>query len=165
MVIIVFNFNLNFRSVFLPLPQFLPKFQEVTDPFFDGVLLSSEDHLAYLNQKKFKTRLTSIAQESLLTLNLCLYFNQKSNLVSTVDDYLIRLTTYGFIEQWAADYIDKSYLFEPPSNPEPHKFGMHQLIGSYQILALGWTFGLFMLLLEILSTRVKLLRDLMSFLH
>jgi hypothetical protein len=139
--------------------------EETVDPNFDGAVLASEDHLAYLNKEKFKTRVTNLAQETLFSLNLCIYFHKKSNLIPQVDDQLIRLNTYGFIEKWAADFIDRSFMYEPPPNPQPHKLEISRLLGGYQILGFGWLIGFLVFLVENLSRRWEILQHIFEFLH
>lgn len=162
-----FNFFLNshFSTIYLSLPQLLQKMEDAADPNFEGAILASEDHLAYLNRNKFKKRVTNLASEVLFSLNLCIYFNKKSNLIPQVDDQLIRLNTYGFIEFWASKFIDQSFLKEPPPNRKPQKMEISRLFGGYQILGFGWLVGFTVFLMEYFAKRWEFLQKVFEFMH
>lgn len=129
----------------------------MTQPIYDRATLSSEDHLLYQNKFNFKPRVTNLAKEVLFSLNLCIYFNQKSSIIEEVNKLLLRFIDHGFIKKWVSNYVNSEYLTDPEKKG-PIAMNFSHLAGEFQILIFGYALSIFVFLLEKISVRVRWLQ-------
>ncbi|CAO1409694.1 unnamed protein product [Diamesa serratosioi] len=119
-------------------------------PEFKGALLSSQDHVAYWNKNGFPVKFYTTCKAPLKTINLCIYMKKHSCLTAEINRHILRYNANGLIKIWASQYIDHAYLKERVDDREPQKLQFHQLLGGFQMYAVGIIIGFGVLILEIL---------------
>lgn len=137
--------------------------KKILDPEFKGALLTSEEHVAYLNLVSSPQRFFIHSPEVVFTFNLVIYMPKQSCLEQEFNNQILALTGGGFLESWALRFIDRDHMKEHKDN-EPTQLNMSQLSGGYELLLLGLSIATFAFLLELLSYRIKSLRHFMSYL-
>jgi hypothetical protein len=100
------------RAVFIQRVQLFEYQQLLLDPTFKGALLSSEDHIAYLNQKNFPETFFHSANEVFSSFNLCIYMHRQSCLNQKINENILSLQSNGLMQIWAGQFVDYSYLKE-----------------------------------------------------
>jgi hypothetical protein len=124
---------------------------------FKGAFLSSEDHISYMNQKSFRKIFFHSAQEIITSFNLCIYMHIQSCLTQKINENILYLQSNGLMQTWAKQFVDYSYLKEKSIN-EPKVLVLDQLLGAFELLAFGFAISLLSFVVEIISTKVLLLR-------
>lgn len=127
---------------------------------FKGALLSSQDHIAFLNQGAFPKAFFHSAEEIVSSFNLCIYLHRQSCLAQRINENILALQSNGLMMTWAKKFVDYSYLKEKTVS-EPKVLVFEQLRGAYELLAIGLALSFFVFLLEVLSIRVRCLRKLL----
>lgn len=138
------------RLVFINKTELPFLLKKLLNPEFKGALLTSEDHLAYWNNKGFPKKYYTPCNSKLKTINLSIYMRNHSCLAAEISRQIHGLNANGFVKALASQYIDRAYLKERVIVPEPQKLQFHQLIGGFQLYAGGIIIGLGALVLEIL---------------
>lgn len=62
------------------------------------------------------------------------------------------------METWVKKFVDNSYLVYQPSK-EPRAMGLLTILGSVQLLLVGYLIGALIFITEMLSRRYESLRD------
>lgn len=127
-------------------------------------VLTSEENIAYFNKVKFRPRVTNVAAETLYSLNLCFCLNQKSSLLNEIDNNILRLIDHGFIRKWVHDFVELKYLQEQ-NEIVREQLEMSQLWVGFMILIGGWIFTVILLILEVMSIRISLIKRILMMLH
>lgn len=144
--------------------QEIPSIREkIIDPDFKGALLTSKEHVAYLNILSSPQRYYIHSPDVIFTFNLVIYMPKQSCLEQEFNNQILALTGGGFLESWALRFIDRDYMKEN-KDIEPTQLNVSQLLGGYELLVLGLSIATFVFLLELLSYRIKSLRHFMSYL-
>lgn len=136
-------------AVFLGLENFTRMIDNLHDPDFKGVVLTSEDHLAYRNIQAFP-KFFHHATETIFTNNIVIYMAKQSCLAHNIDNIIIHLVNGGFIDKWASLFIDKHFL-NHRSDPKAVALKMDQLLGAFQLLFFGLCVSFLFFLLELVS--------------
>ena len=131
------------------------------DPDFKGALLSSNDHIAYLNRKSFPKYFFHSAQEIVSSFNLCIYMHRQSCLAQKINENILSLQSNGLMVTWSKKFVDYSYLKEKTTN-EPKVLVFHQLLGAFELLTLGFAISLLSFIVEIISIKASFLRRLVK---
>lgn len=131
--------------------------QKILNPKFLGTLLSSEEHIAYLNAQEFPENHFHFAGEIFLAFNLCIYLHRQSCFTENINQNILKFKNSGLLGEWVEEFVDRSYLKERKIS-EPKVLVNDQLLGAYEMLAAGLLLGVFVFLLEIGSIRIKCLR-------
>lgn len=135
--------------------------EKLLNPEFHGALLSSEEHIAFLNRlnaKKSPQIYFYFADEIFFGFNLCIYLHRQSCLTENINHNILKFKDSGFLKVWVKEFVDRSYLKERKV-VEPKVLVNDQLLGAYEMLAAGLLLGVFIFLLEICSVRNKCLRE------
>lgn len=146
-----------FRAVFFPRNELKQVREQLVDPEFKGVLFSSEEFTAFLNAEVFPDQFFHHAEETVSVFNLVIYLHRQSCLTHPINLNILQFLSSGLMECWVSGLIDRSYLLERKAN-EPKVLVNDQLLGAYQLLAFGLLLGAVAFLVEILSTRVYVLK-------
>lgn len=128
------------------------------DDSFDGVVLSSVDHVAYRNRIDAPHKFYRHAKEIVTSFNLCVYLNQKSCLTNEINNHILNFRSNGLMGTWVKKFVDNSYLVYQPST-EPRAMGLLTILGSVQLLLVGYLIGALIFIAEMLSRRYESLRD------
>lgn len=128
---------------------------------FKGALLSSEDHIAFINEKVSPNLFYHYTEEIVSVFNLCFYMHKQSCLTHEVNGNIMKLTSSGLIQSWAKIFADRSYLI-PKLDISPKQLDNSKLNGAYMLLIYGFGFSLFVFIIEILCYRIKCLHRVMK---
>lgn len=139
---------------FLSLDNFTYMLNQVLDPDFKGVLLTSEDHLAYRNIQAFPNKFYRHAPETIFSNNIVIYMSKQSCLAHDVDQLIIYLVNGGFINTWASIFIDKNFL-KRRNQIKTVALKLQQLLGAFQLLFLGLCVSVLLFLLELVSQQTN----------
>ncbi|CAO1346132.1 unnamed protein product [Diamesa hyperborea] len=101
---------------------------------FKGALLSSEEHVAYLNVESSPKRFFKHSPDVVFTFNLVIYMPKQSCLEQEFNNQILALTGGGFLESWALRFIDRDHMKEH-KDKEPTQLNMSQLSGGYILLS------------------------------
>lgn len=129
------------------------------DPEFKGALLSSEEHIAYLNMKSEDFHHHS--KEIVYTFNLAIYMHRQSCLTQQINEQILSLTSNGLLQAWAQGFVDNSYLVENKEKGQK-RLTNNQLLGAYELLALGLAISFCAFLLEFCSQYIRCFRRLLG---
>lgn len=160
---LLFFYNTFFlpRAVFIERKSLKELQQYLLDPDFKGALLSSEEHIAYLNQDVFPKAFYHSAQEILFSFNLCIYMHRQSCLVEEINQIILALRSNGILKASAKQFVDRSYLKERVFS-EPKVLVLQQLLGAYELLIIGLALSFSAFLLEIISSHFFFLKNFMK---
>lgn len=120
-------------------------------------MLSSEDHLAFLNHQVFPEEYYHYAEEVVSVFNLCIYLHRQSCLTRDVDNYILKFRSVGLLDNWVKKFVDRSYLKERTSTG-PKVLVNEQLVGAYELLGFGMASGAIIFMVEVISTYFHSLR-------
>lgn len=123
----------------------------------NAALLSSEEHIAYLNADVFPDKFFYYAEEVIFGFNLCIYLHRQSCLEEQMNQNILIFRSSGLLGHWANEFVDRSYLKETKTR-EPKVLVNKQLYGAYELLTLGLAMAGSMFLIEICSSRFSMLR-------
>ena len=126
-------------------------------------MLTSEEHVAYLNVKSSPQRFYKHCPEVVFTFNLVIYMPKESCLEQEFNNQILALTGGGFLESWALRFIDRDHMKEHKDN-EPTQLNMSQLSGGYILLVIGLSIASLVFLMELISYRINSLRLFMNYL-
>ena len=129
----------------------------VLDPDFKGAILSSEDHIAYMNEKASPKSFFHSSQEIVSSFNLCIYMHRKSCLVQKINENILSLQSNGLMVTWSKNFVDYSYLKEKTFN-EPKVLVIDQLFGAFELLALGIAISFLSFVVEVISIKLSFFR-------
>ena len=135
------------------------------DPNFKGAILASLERVVYLNTVNYKNFTYEICKEYLMTFQYGIYFRKHSYLAKAVNKKIGDFQTSGLFNNWERAAMDYKYLFKPPAKKEPRKLNISQLMGGFEILIMGFVSGFFILILEIISFKVALLKKFFEFIN
>lgn len=119
-------------------------------PDVKGALLSSEEHIAFANKAGFPDKYFHFAEEVFFVFNLVIFMHRQSCLVEEINRYILHFGSNGLLDRWMHEFIDRSYLKERVTTA-PKKLEIEQLLGSFELLAIGLSLSLVMFLFEVLS--------------
>lgn len=142
-------------------PGLISATSSTLDSNFQGVVLSSVDHVAYRNKIVSPHQFYRYAKEIFATLNLCIYMNRKSCLANEINNHILQFKSNGLMQSWVNKFVDQSYLVYHPST-EPKVMGIMTILGSIQILIAGYLISLTIFIVEMLSQKFKTLRDIFN---
>lgn len=144
--------NFIFRAVVIHRKDLLETQQLLLDASSNGALLSSEEHVAFLNAKNFPKNFSHYAGEVFFVFNLCIYLHQQSCLEEQINQNIIMFRSNGLLDSWVKEVVDKSYLKERKTK-EPKVLVNEQLFGAYELLAIGLVLGASAFIVELCSTQ------------
>lgn len=124
-------------------------------------MLSSEEHVAYLNVQASPHRFYKTSPDVVFSFNLVIYMQKQSCLEQEFNDQILALTGGGFLDSWALRFINRDHMKEL-NDHQPTKLNMSQLSGGYELLISGLLIATVVFLMELLSYRIKLLRYFMN---
>lgn len=135
------------------------------NPGFKGAVLASLERVVYLNTVNFKNFSYEICKEYLMTFQYGIYFRKHSYLTKSINKKIGDFQSSGLFQMWERASMDYKYLFKPPAKKEPRKLNISQLLGGFEILILGFITGFLILILEIISFKIAVLRKFFEFIN
>jgi hypothetical protein len=135
--------------------------EELLDDAFKGALLSSEEHVAYNNERVFPKAFYHTAEEIIFSFNLCIYMHLQSCLAEEINENILKLQSSGLMETWASNFVDKTYLKEKIISG-PKAMVIEQLSGAYELLTIGLVLSFTAFVVEIISAKFSFLRTFMK---
>lgn len=154
-------YYLYFSAVFIERDELPEIWKKLLDPDFKGALFSSEEHVAYMNQRFFPRAFFHTAEEIIFSFNLCIYMHRQSCLTQEINHNILKLQSCGMLEAWSKKFVDPSFLKERTFN-EPKVMVVQQLLGSYELLFIGLILSLKAFIFEVISTKISFLRKFMK---
>lgn len=149
-----------FRAIYIERFQLPEVRNELLDSEFKGALLSSEEHLAYLNAQVSPHKFYHKAEEIVFVFNLCLYLHRQSCLTEEINQNIIKFQSNGLMEAWSKEFVDRSFLKERIFT-QPKILKIEQLYGAYELLAFGLLLSVVAFLIELLSRHVPVMHKFM----
>lgn len=141
-------------SIFLDLENFSQMVEKVLEPDFKGVVLTSEDHLAYRNIQSFPNTFYRYAPETIFSNNIVVYMPKQSCLANEVDQIIIYLVNGGFISKWASLFFDRKFL-KQQDQPKAASLTLKKFVGAFQLLFMGLSSCVIMFIIELQWQRIN----------
>jgi hypothetical protein len=130
------------------------------DPTTRAGFLGALDAAHHANKVKLYGFSLNICPEPLLIRQYGIVFPKDSFLVSSFDEKLIVLVENGLIEYWLSELTEK--IKHKLSVREPIKLSLNHLLSGYQILCCGLSLAFIVLMIELISTKLKISRKLFT---
>jgi hypothetical protein len=137
------------RSELSPLQRKL-----ASSTFSKGALLSSEEHVAWLNSVLTPYYFLNYAREVVTGFNLCIYTHIQSCLTTDINKNLMNIFNSGLLNSWAKKYVDRSFLVRKIDS-HPRQLDNEKMSGAYEVLIIGLSLSFFVFVCEIIYARVK----------
>lgn len=134
------------------------KILETVDPMFNAAVTSSMEQILYFNKMNYKNFTLTICKEFLFTFQYGIYFRKNSYLEGVFNKKISILKSSGLIDFWASDFISSKFLNIKIHDGSPIKLNVEQLLGGFEVLGIGLVIGLMLLLCEVMSKRLRLIR-------
>ena len=127
-----------------------PLQRKLADPTFSkGALLSSEEHVAWLNSILTPYSFLNYAREVVSGFNLCVYTHIQSCLTQEINKNLINIFNSGLLNSWTKKFVDRSFLMRI-TDLRPHKLSFDKLSGAYDVLIIGLSISFLVFICEII---------------
>lgn len=120
------------------------------DAEFKGALLSSEEHIAFANKAEFPVNFYHHTDEVFFVLNLVIFLHRQSCLTEEINRYILNFGSSGLLDKWMREFVDESYLTQKIVS-SPKKLEFEQLLGCFELLAIGFIISGTAFVLEVLS--------------
>lgn len=127
-------------------------------------MLSSEEHVAFANKAGYPDKFFHFADEVFFVFNLVIFMHRQSCLTEEINRYILDFGSNGLLDLWMHEFIDRSYLKERVVTA-PKNLEIVQLLGSFELLAMGLSLSLIAFLLEVLSNHNYRLRKVLSYVN
>lgn len=138
-------------------------FDEMDKPEFKYIYLRTKASIAYFNRIHSKS--VTISDYSLFMFSIAIFTRKHSYLTHTIDNEILKYLANGIFDYWASKFVDTKYLIPQQIGKGPQKLTMNELSGGYQIFMLFLILSLFVFLLELLSTKIVLLKRFFDFIN
>lgn len=127
-----------------------------SDPSTKAAFLGALDTVRYANREKLYGFTLNVCPEPLLIRQYGVVFQRDSFLVSSFNDKLMVLMENGLIDYWLSEHTES--IKSPASSVrEPMKLTNNHLESSYQVFWFGISLASIAFIIELISTRVRLL--------
>lgn len=117
------------------------------------VFLASTDRLSSYNANN-SIKIQRL-RERFFLLPMCMYMQKESCLIEIFDRKLMDMSTTGLFSMWKRNFTT-NHGFDSDRSVE--RFGLSKLECAFQVLALLFVFASIVFLLEIISTRIGVVR-------
>lgn len=134
--------------------------KKFNDPSMRAAFLGALDTVHYSNKVKLYGFSVNVCPEPLLLRQYGIVFPKNSFLASSFDETLIVLVENGLIEYWLSKLTEK--IKYKSSLREPIKLSLSHLLSGFQILWIGTSLAFVVLIVELISSKVKCMRKLFS---
>lgn len=150
------------RKVVVSRNESLDVVKRLNDPSIKAAFLGALDTARYANKVKLYGFNLNVCNEPLMLRQYGIVFPKGSFLVSSFDEELIILMETGLIGYWMSEHTEpiKSHL---PHAQEPIKLTLNHLLSAYQVLLFGVGLASIALTTELVSMRMKCLRNFFEF--
>jgi hypothetical protein len=135
----------------------------IMDSDYKGALLTSKEHVAWLNKKSSPEIFYHFTEEVVSVFNLCIYMHRQTCLARSVNENIIKLTNSGLMESWMKAYVDTSYL-KLRKDEQPKELSIEKLVGAYKLLIYGLAISLSVFIVELICVRIQCLHRVMRYL-
>lgn len=135
--------------------------ENILDAEFKGALLSSEEHVAFSNKAGFPDKFFHHTNEVFFVFNLVIFLHRQSCLTEEINRYILNFGSNGLLDKWMREFVDDSYLNERIVST-PKKLEFEQLLGSFELLAIGLALSGIVFVFEVLSKFSSRLRTLIN---
>ncbi|CRK97644.1 CLUMA_CG011029, isoform A [Clunio marinus] len=142
------------RSIFIPRTMLSEIHVHLLQPEFKGALLSSEEHLSYLNMKSFPEKYYHHSKQIFYVFNLCIYLHRQSCFTEEINQHLLKFASNGLIDVWASQFIDKKCLTEKVSTL-PTQLTNEKLLATYEILFVGFLMSFIIFIAEMSISKIS----------
>lgn len=126
-------------------PFYLNKVQN--DPNFKAVFGQPLSITEYINQIGPRNHQYIVCKDDFMTIPIVAYAKKDFYLVDAINEIIESLTAAGLIDFWHYQNIQKD-LLNMKVESYPEILTLHQTIGCFQILFIGWILGFVVFLLE-----------------
>lgn len=150
----------NTRLKIINRSELAPLQRKLADPnFLRGALLSSEEHVAWLNSILTPYSFLNYAQEVVSAFNLCIYTHMQSCLTQEINKNLRSIFDSGLLNSWTNRFVDRSYLIRK-TDASPKKLDIEKMLGAFEVLIIGLFLSSLLFFCEMFyaSSKVKLSR-------
>ncbi|KAL7040767.1 hypothetical protein ACKWTF_000511 [Chironomus riparius] len=117
--------------------------------FSKGALLSSEEHVAWLNSILTPYSFLNYAKEVVSGFNLCIYTHIQSCLTQQINRNLMNVFNSGLINSWAKLFVDRSFLIRK-IDQYPRKLDLEKMSGAFKVLIIGLSMSILLFIFEII---------------
>lgn len=131
----------------------------MTDPSFNGGLLSSLEQVVYFNMINHKNFIVDVCPENIYMFHYAMYFQKNSPFLHNFDVKISELQTNGLVNSLVQKYVQFGFMKSQKEQSSPKVLKIQHLMGSFQILFLGLSCSIVVAILECLSTRIKTLDE------
>lgn len=131
---------------------------QTLDSSFKGGIIQPLLEVIFLNQQNYKNYTFNVLKEFLVDVHIVYYFPKNFYLVEPLNDKIGISKAAGLVKLWMERYIDKSYIKIKQQKSSPRILMLHQLLGGFQILAIGLMFAMLVFVFEKVSSSVKFKR-------
>jgi hypothetical protein len=146
-----FNLNLNislyrvFQTTIEEKTKILYKIRD--DPSFKGAFGSTMSQHLYFNQKFSRSSHVKICRDTVMITPLVIYTHKDFYLNEEINELLGQFKAAGLIDFWRYQDLEKKIINDDNRN-QPMLLTLHQLFGSFEVLAFGCMIGFLVFLLE-----------------
>jgi hypothetical protein len=117
-------------------------------------LLSTEDLVAYWNQKEFPEHFFNNLPQVISSVNLCLYMHKTSCLTNEINKHIMNFDSNGLMNVWKRFNRDRSYLKKKKIVEGPQKLTMENLEGAFTFLLIGQVGALLFFIVELIWKQI-----------
>jgi hypothetical protein len=117
-------------------------------------LLSTEDLVAYWNQKEFPEHFFNHLPQVISSVNLCLYMHKTSCLTNEINKHIMNFDSNGLMNVWKRFNRDRSYLKKKKIVEGPQKLTMENLEGAFTFLLIGQVGALLFFIVELIWKQI-----------
>lgn len=128
---------------------------KMTDPEFQGGLLSSLDQIVYFNAINHKNFTINVSSEKLSTFHYAIYFEKESPFVHNFDLEILEYRANGLINNFVDKFVQLRYMKRLNVRKAPKALCFSQVMGSFKILIFGLSLSSVVAVLELLSKRIQ----------
>lgn len=122
------------------------------DSSFKGGIIQPLLEVIFLNQQNYKNYTFNVLKEYLIDVQIVYYFPKNYYLVEPLNEKIGICKAAGLVKFWMERYIDKSYIKIKQQKTSARILSLHQLLGGFQVLAIGLLVAILAFIVEKFST-------------
>ncbi|KFB41840.1 AGAP013520-PA-like protein [Anopheles sinensis] len=139
----------------------------MADRYQDRVVLCPSDMVAYNNRhlkRALGGKMIHVTRDSVTLFPVTIYYQKQSMLTNVFDREVRKISQSGLMHFWVRNYGDYDFHTNPADAAVgPKKLTNAHLAGAYQIFIVALVMSCLMLLVELVSMRVRIFRSVLEF--
>ena len=136
--------------------------KKFNDPSLRFAFLAALDTVRYSNKVNLYGIYINICKEPLMQRQYGIVFPKSSFLASSFDGKLITLMETGLIDYWRSTQTEHVEQYQLQTQ-KPMKLTLNHLLSAYQVLLCGMSLATFVMIIELISVKFKILGKVLTF--